>query len=383
MTKQSRNEEEEERNIQKVLLPQWKRHLKLSKLAIRRKIEIVFARRLSLGLLFTGASCQTICNQLSSSRSGSLVALLGSGLIAAAPVLTKKCLSKEVNEKWAQCRCAANDLEHEIFMFRAGIDPYDDEYALEELAKRGEEIMNNIKDTSYESIKIDKEEMALFPPKLDLESYIELRVDPTIKTYHKQAKKKQKLSNFYKTLRGWFLGLSSLFGLVSSANKGKTKGGLDGTILANVGPWATVMTTMAGATGAHIEAWRLDDLSSEALQAARDLENLKVLPQDFETFVRECEGVIAEKTKNWVSLKRNKKKAGDGAGANMYNKLYWNPHVLCEDSKSGTMSASERVKNLMQNESLSEKDAIKKVMRQYPNMFVYDTKTLIGIPNSK
>ena len=215
-----------------------------------------------------------------------------------------------------------------------------------------------------------------------MDSYIELRVNPTIELYHKQAAKKERMSKFYKSLRSFFLGASSLFGLVSSANKGKTKGGLDGTILSKVGPWATVMTTMAGAVGAHIEAWRFDDACSEALKAARDLENIKVLPDDFETFVTECESVISAKTKNWVSL--NKKRTAtpnkNAGGAMIYNKLYWNPDVMCGDCQSGYVSASERVKNLIQSEGLSEKDAIKKVMKQYPGMFVYDTKNLVGIP---
>jgi cytochrome c biogenesis protein CcdA len=63
-----------------------------------------------------------------------------------------------------------------------------------------------------------------------------------------------------------------------------------------------VITTIAGALLAHVEASRFDFLVTTYLATARRLEDRKSGPQDpVSTFVNDCETIIATENMSWIA----------------------------------------------------------------------------------
>mmetsp|Transcript_26534 Transcript_26534/g.32731 ORF Transcript_26534/g.32731 Transcript_26534/m.32731 type:complete len:105 (+) Transcript_26534:108-422(+) len=73
---------------------------KFSKLASRCRATIRISRRVTLGLVFTGACLQTLSTQIKQPQYGSTLSLLASACIGAAPFLTYQFLSSDKIANW-------------------------------------------------------------------------------------------------------------------------------------------------------------------------------------------------------------------------------------------------------------------------------------------
>ncbi len=307
---------------------------------------------------------QTVSNQIP--KNGNILAILGSLSIAITPAVQKMALDQ--HQKFIDSNAAMQAMAREIYLFRAGIAPYDNmDTSLEDFVHNGRQIFTDLKDDMYWNVKHDGTNP---PPNLDRESYTNLRVNPMKEKYTNEQRRYLKLSNFFSVVRDGCLGTSSLIGFVCS------RPGIS-TMTKSFAVWSSVMATLGSAFANHLESHKFGDLSQECSKAAQELEDLLMLPyyaKDYESYVQTCEDVIASTTKSLGKIRRSgMKKVSDGKKPKKEKKApKWNPDVICGDDTSGFYPASARVDWLIENRGMAKEEAKVKVMKEYPSMFLYE-----------
>ena len=351
-------------DTERIIHTQWQKFKRLEELSKKRKKNSIRSRRACLGLICSGVSLQTLSSQIP--KSGSLLAILGSLSIATTPILQK--VATKQKEMFVQTNSAMEEMAREIYLFRAGVAPYDDsknsKMSMEDFIYRGRDILKSVKDPLYPMTKYDGSEKP--PPKLDFDTYTELRVIPMQEKYSRESRTYLRLSNVLSRIRDGCLGASSLIGFLSGAPAVSA-------ITRSIGVWSTVMTTLGTSFAHHLESQRFLELSQECSKAENDLETVMLFPNEneYEAFVHSCEDVFATTAKSILNLRRNLNE--DGEPKQIESKeAKWNPDIVCGDNESGFYPASARAEWLMENKDMNEEEAKAKVMREYPSMFLYE-----------
>lgn len=356
-------QKEKDLDTERIIYTQWQRYKRLQQLSKKRRKNSIRSRRACLGLICSGVSLQTLSSQIP--KNGGILAILGSLSIAATPMLQK--VATKQKEMFVQTNSAMEEMAREIYLFRAGVAPYNHhttKTSMEDFVYRGRDILKSVKDPLYPMTRYDGSEKP--PPKLDFHTYTELRVIPMQEKYSRESRTYLRLSNFFSRIRDGCLGASSLIGFLCGAPA-------ISAATRSIGVWSTVMTTLGTSIAHHLESQRFLELSQECSKAENDLETVMLFPNkdEYEAFVHSCEDVFASTAKSILNIRRNLDEKGEPKQLEK-KEAKWNPDVICGDNESGFYPASARAQWLMENKDMNEEEAKAKVMREYPSMFLYE-----------
>jgi hypothetical protein len=326
----------------------WERKCRWSRAADELKKTLNFYEKSHLSLIVSGAFLQTLAAYLASTSStyGWAVSLLGAGCVGAAPFISSHFLTEERYSDWISCRATSEAIKAEVFLFRAGVPPYDDKSAADTskvrvLFTKLADISEVVKDLDYLCVmptplddnnpsspppKLDRgdDKKPSKPPlKLDRGNYMKYRLDQQIGFYSKKALATEKRSSNLKKCQYMTAAGSSAIGILASLSAGgavDTTVGGDGcssvfnNLQSNVGIWGAAFATASVAFGTYIKAGKYDEMVVEWRAVAQRLDNLFLrLPeaagpgsQEWIDFVLKCEEMIASNTKKWANKLQEK-----------------------------------------------------------------------------
>ena len=276
--------------------------------ANRLKNDVDKARWTTFLLSVAGATLAAVASQLPVSENGSLlsnprtwVALAGVLSLATATFLTSRLLSVGQITNWITARAVSESLKREGFKYAAGARPYDDDtVAGTRLDDERRKIEEAAVDLERLIVRSDKQGSV---PRIFLsqDDYIDQRVKHQIEKFYR-PKARQYLATAQWLRRIEFtLALTATLVTAAASVTGKSIV-LYGSPF-DIAALTAVLTTVAGAVVAHIEANRLDYLVASYLAAARHLEN-QLASRDANTswsdFVDACETIIAQENAAWI-----------------------------------------------------------------------------------
>ena len=293
----------------------WNRHRRWSQAATKQRKTFQWFQTCHLSLIVAGAFSQTLAARLASSPTsyGWAISLTGGGCLGAAALISNNVLTKERQSNWVRCRATSEAVKAEVFLFRAGVPPYDDKAPDQILVLRVADISERAKDLKLLYIMTTNDETKP-PPILDRDGYIKRRLDTQIENFYlKMARNRAKKSAVLKKCQYILAFGSSAVGLVAGSTGGIAGGGsaVFSHLASKVGIWGPAFATASAAFGTHIAAAKYDDEVMEWTNSAQLLENLYLrLPKvtgpgspEWNEFVLKCEAVISSNTNQWASPK--------------------------------------------------------------------------------
>lgn len=377
-------------------------------------------------LVSTGAVLQTLSHQLAPPYEW-ISSLVAGACLGIAPFVTQQFLCHEKINEWTASRKTAEALKAEVFKFRAGVKPYNEDDSVEILALTATQILEptaeidtfdkkNINTILGSPVGLGTKKMfgtekaklstapkyntfdncntfaklsGMHPPP-DLrtlkEAYIETRLKPQVEChFRKRAASLRRLTIFVKTIQHALSGASSGIAFIAarsrflSANSGEPSTWLQSK-LSHIGVWGAVMTTIAAAIGTQFATSKLDEVASEFRDAANEIErkflvmsskNIQTGTKEWENFVIECEEIIADTYRSLKNLggpsKKSKLTIELENGEAVVRK--WDPSARCVDKESGSHSAGDRAKWLVDNKDYALDAAKAQVMKEFPDVF--------------
>jgi hypothetical protein len=226
------------------------------------------------------------------------LAIAGAVSLAAATFFTQRLLSQEHIAGWVRARAISEALKREAYKFAAGAEPYDQPNA------------ENLLNVERQKIEADGDDLIAMlvtnPPSgsvpramLTLPQYVERRVDVQTDYYKKHAGSyRTTATRLRRTEFGLALAATLITAVASVTGKSTHVFGIGFDIAA----LTAVLTTVAGAVLAHVEASRFDFLFTTYLATARRLEDRKSGPREpLSSFINDCEDIIATENLSWIA----------------------------------------------------------------------------------
>jgi hypothetical protein len=283
----------------------WHQQRLWSAVAGRLKSEIARARTWLLTFIVTTAILETAAAHLTHLLGNDAVvpralAMAGAVIAALAAVLQVQNRGRERLQQWTRARSTSEALKEHVYRYltRTGTYAGDADAALS--AER-DRILGEIGDllprAAAETVSAGD-----LPAVQDIASYVKIRLQEQIDGYYlKQAAANARHGANWRRVQTALLYVSAaLGGLVTFVpNTG-------------LGTWVSVLTTVAGAFGAHIEAARYDHLAvsyrttASRLQSLRDEWNDKLsgktlTSEEQSHFVNRCEQAISVENEAWMA----------------------------------------------------------------------------------
>lgn len=252
-----------------------------------------------------GAFLAALASQLGAATSGTggvasdprrWLAIAGALSLATATFFTQRLLGQEHITNWVRARAISEALKREAYKFAAGAAPYDQANA------------ENLLNVERQKIEADGDDLIATlvtnPPQgsvpramLTLPQYVQRRVDGQIDYYKKYA-------GSYRTAATWLRRIE--FGLALAATLITAIASITGNHIFGIGfdiaALTAVLTTVAGAVLAHVEASRFDFLVTTYLATARRLEDRKTEPHEpLSSFINHCEDILATENLSWIA----------------------------------------------------------------------------------
>ncbi len=226
------------------------------------------------------------------------VAITGAVSLAFATFFTQRLLGADHVAVWVRARAISERLKREAFKFAAATSPYDDPDRAKAEAVLDVE-RGKIEDDGSDLLQhltLSQGQGSSPRTALSEADYIAKRITGQIGWYQKKAIHYRKITT---ALRLTELVLAALATLVTAvASVGKTVLGAPFDFAAAT----AVLTTVAGAVLAHIEASRFDFLVVTYLATARRLEDRINRPhQPWSDFVNDCENVLSAENTSWIA----------------------------------------------------------------------------------
>jgi len=275
-----------------------------SKTAGVLKKSVERARWSTFLLSIFGALLATIASQLDQPQPRLYVAIAGAVVLAIMSFLASRLLSGTQVTNWVRARAAAEALKREAYKYAARAAPYDDpakrDAVLNDERDRIEQDMDDL--TGLQVATSDSGSL----PRDDLtrDEYVERRVRQQIRYYLDKAEAYRKIARIMR----WSELALALAATVITAVVGVAGKEVFGFKFDFVAITA-VITTVAGAILAHIEASRYDFLVTTYRATARRLGSELARTNDtggmsgenWSAFVQRCESILSEENTNWVA----------------------------------------------------------------------------------
>lgn len=269
---------------------------------IKRNLDRVRWTTFVLSVL--GALLAAIASQVASETPRFYLAISGALLLAVVSFVTGRLMGSERIASWVRARAASEALKREAFKFAAWAAPYDEiAHRVQRLNEERERIERDVDDLLNQAVAAGPGRT----PTTDItpDEYVRTRVRNQAKEYyepkaeaHRQAAVRLRRLEF-----GLSLAATIITGAVAVAGKDPTGLGFDFIAL------TAVLTTLAGAILAHIEASRYEFYVTSYRAAARRLSNELASAEktpaapsaEWSEFVARCEIIISEENNNWVA----------------------------------------------------------------------------------
>jgi hypothetical protein len=285
------------------------RQAQWSQTADALKSTIDHARWWVFALSITGAVLATVASQMGVAagcvpaaiggpRAG--VAIAAAVSLAFATFFTQRLLGVEHVTAWVRARAIAERLKREAFKFAAGAAPYDDPDRAraaplldDERAKieaDGDDLLG------LQVSAADKGSLPRGP--LTPDQYIAQRVNRQIEYFLPRAERYREIAV---ALRRTELALAAAATLITAIVSVTGKSVVWGVTF-DLAALTAVLTTIAGAVLAHIEAQRYDFLVMTYRATARRLrERADRSHQPWSDFVNDCENILAAENTSWIA----------------------------------------------------------------------------------
>jgi hypothetical protein len=228
----------------------------------------------------------------------SWLAIAGAASLATATFFTQRLLGQERIARWVRARAISEALKREAYKFATGAAPY--------TQPNPEALL----DTERQEIEADGEDLigelathagkgSLPRTALTAQQYVEGRVNKQIVYYQDRAAKYRKRANW---LRGAEFSLALAATLITAVASVTGKSTHVFGIQFDIAALTAVLTTIAGAVLAHVEASRLDFLVTTYLATARRLEDRKTGSRaTVSDFVNACENIMGTENLSWIA----------------------------------------------------------------------------------
>jgi hypothetical protein len=269
--------------------------------ANKLKASIDQARWAVFAFSVLGALLAALASQVgppSAATTSTWLAIAGALSLATATFFTQRLLGQEHISGWVRARAIAEALKREAYKFAAGAAPYDEANA--------ESLLN----AEYQKIEDDGDDLigaletnpgagSLPRAMLTTETYVKQRADKQIEFYNTHART-------YRTAATWLrrseFGLALAATLITAIASVTGKSTLISDVPFDIAALTAVLTTVAGAVLAHIEASRFDFLVTTYLATARRLQGRKEGSREpLSAFVNDCENIIATENMSWIA----------------------------------------------------------------------------------
>jgi SMODS and SLOG-associating 2TM effector domain 1/Protein of unknown function (DUF4231) len=268
------------------------------------KRNLARARWVTFCLSVLGALLAAIASQIPSKAPRFYIAIGSALLLAVVSFLTGRLMGSEHISAWVRARAASEALKREAFKFAARAAPYDESaYRVQRLNEERERIERDVDDILDRAVASGPGRT----PTKDVtpDEYVRTRVrnqaehfyEPKAEAYRRAAVRLRRVEF------GLSLAATVVTAIVAVAGRDPT--GLHFDFIA----LTAVLTTVAGAILAHIEASRYEFLVTSYRAAARRLRNelasmvqIPAAPSpEWSAFVTRCETIISEENNNWIA----------------------------------------------------------------------------------
>jgi SMODS and SLOG-associating 2TM effector domain 1/Protein of unknown function (DUF4231) len=277
----------------------WREHRQWSNAAGRLKQRIILWRSIALGFAILGAVLATLATQVGlKSGLGQALSLTAAAALAVVPVIRGARLGKDRIEAWIRARSTSEALKAETYLYLTRTPPYDKQDREDQLLKQTDQLLSQVGDLAGETVDMPDADKPL-PDIHDIDSYLQIRVQPQISTYYRpQAAKQQRRLSLFRGIEFALSMLAALLGAIAATAR-----------LDDVGVWVAVVTTVGAAITAHIAAARYEHLVISYLSTARQLRSLlrgwerrsDKTPAAAAQLVHDCEDVISRENESWMA----------------------------------------------------------------------------------
>jgi hypothetical protein len=284
------------------------RQAQWSESANQLKSTIDRARRAAFFLSILGALAAALASQMLPPGTNEVlagsprtwVAVLGVVCLAAATFFSSRLLGAEHVTGGVRARAIAERLKREAFKFAAAAAPYDDadrDKAAVLLEAEREKIENDGDDLLPKLVAVAGKGSVPRGP-ITQDEYLARRVNGQIDWYKPKADGYRKAAN---SLRRIEFSLALAATLITAVASVAGKAPLFGLSF-DFAALTAVLTTVAGAVLAHVEASRFDFLAMTYLATARRLEDRRNGPHaPWSDFVNDCENILAAENASWIA----------------------------------------------------------------------------------
>jgi hypothetical protein len=227
------------------------------------------------------------------------IAIVGALSLATATFFTQRLLGKERVSAWVRARAISEVLKREAYKYAADAAPYDQPATADALLASERKKIEDDGDDLLPDYVTNAGAGSVPRKKLPQDEYKTRRVDAQINFYRTRATSYQ---GMVKVLRRteFCLALAAtlITALASVTGKATHLFGYSFDIAA----LTAVLTTIAGAVLAHVEASRFDYLATVYLSTARRLEDRKTGPAPiWSDFVKDCESILETENTAWIA----------------------------------------------------------------------------------
>jgi hypothetical protein len=226
------------------------------------------------------------------------LAIAGALSLATATFFTQRLLGQQHITGWVRARAISEALKREAYKFAAGAAPYDQANAENLLSVERQKIEDD-GDDLIATLVTNPGSGSVPRGTLTLEQYAERRVDGQIQFYKNRA-------DTYRTTATWLrrteFGLALAATLITAIASVTGKSTHIFSIPFDIAALTAVLTTIAGAVLAHVEASRFDFMVTTYLATARRLDDRKGGSRGtVSAFVNDCENIIATENMSWIA----------------------------------------------------------------------------------
>ena len=330
----------------------------------------------------TGAAAQVAATQLPVQYK-SAVSLFGGFCVGAAAYVKNNILRDQDIMSMVTSYSTSQAIKAEVFKFRAQVMPYGEfktnpDGALKILRERCNSISDSATDEKFFMTLPDSKPV---PGSLDtIDAYLDNRLDRQMTHFYlRKGRKMMQRANFCGVCENALLGLGTIAGVGGTA--AAQFPAVIQKVLIGLSGWGGAFTAASSAFANHLAKQKFNDIAREYFEAAADLQKLKDNwpsmatesgSPDWDNHVAKSEDVIQSTLEDWAKAASGNKDLNLQIPKSVKKDvvdMVWNPDVVCGTDESGFYPASARMQWLVDNESMTPKDAQNKVMIEFPDHF--------------
>jgi len=233
---------------------------------------------------------------------GKIVGLGGAAAIALSAYFAREALSDESVLRWTKCRSTAESLKASIYLYRAGVPPFDDTDRDEKLIDRRAAIEDAME--GMEPLVPQTEDKGVDLSPMSAGNYIQQRANDQIQFYRGRSDEYQKKIRALRQIVLWLGAVAVILGVVAALKP-------------LVAGWTAVIATVTAAVSSHVQSQRYQSLIAAYQSTARRLETLRdkweaggEAEANQNTFIQSCEDTMALENSAWVTQWSQRKPPG-------------------------------------------------------------------------